>query len=94
MNSEILGITDEGVWVKCENGLGFITFESLYPKCVIDLNINLDDYDEPLSWMDEEEKERNKDIPENEWVSVERPNISKIDLQAFISSVKEVNNNN
>jgi len=48
MNPEIVNFDDEGVWVKINNVVNFINYAALYPNCVINLNINLDDYgDEP-----------------------------------------------
>ena len=42
-----------------------------------------EDNDDDLAWPDKEEKERNKNIPKNEWVQVIPPIITQTELDEF-----------
>ena len=41
MNPEIVQVTTEGVWVSKDGNISFMNFASLYPKCIIELNVDM-----------------------------------------------------
>lgn len=45
-----------------------------------------EDYEE-LAWPDVEERERNKDISEDDWIDVPVPVVTEEEIQTFIESI-------